>query len=246
MVRDEERRLGWRARIGVITPAVGMAVTADFHRIAPAGVALLLAQVSEPITQDTVDQLTAVAEGVEEAARRLRLPKADVVVWNTSSGSLIRGLGYDQELIRRIEAASGIPATTASTAMVQACHCLEVRRVSLATPYVEAINQLECEFLAGHGVQAVACLGLGLIDVGELIDVPPARIARLAREADHPDADAVLVCNAGWSVLEHLQALERELGKPVVSTNQASLWSAFRRAGIADPVAGHGRLLEMP
>ncbi len=238
-----DRRLGWRARIGVITPAVGMAVTADFHAIAPEGVALVLAGVPHPITEDSVDQLTRVGEGVVDAARRLLLAKVDVILWNTSSGSFIKGPGYDLELSDRIRAATGVPATTASTGMVDAFRRLGVRRVSLATPYVDEINEREKAFLEAHGVSVPRYRGLQILDVGELIDVPAARMRDLAREADHPEAEAVFISNAGWSALGVLEGLEAELGKPVCSTNQVSLWGAFRLAGIEDRVDGFGRLL---
>lgn len=238
-----DRRLGWRARIGVITPAVGMAVTADFHRIAPEGVAMVLAAVPHPITEDSVEQLTRVGEGVVDAARRLLMAKVDVILWNTSSGSFIKGPGYDLELSGRIHAASGVPATTASTAMVQAFKALGVARVSLATPYLDEINAREQRFLEAHGVAVPRFRGLQILDVGELIDVSPARMRDLAREADHPEADAVFISNAGWSALPILEDLEAELGKPVLSTNQASLWGALRLAGIPDRIQGFGRLL---
>lgn len=239
-------RLGWRARIGVITPAVGMAVTADFHRIAPDGVALALAAVAHPISQDSVEQLTRVGEGVVEAARRLVMPKADVILWNTSSGSFIRGFGYDRELIERIEQATGIPATTASTAMVEAFRKLGLKRICLATPYIDEINEREKAFIEAHGFEVPGYRGLQILDVGELIDVPPARMAQLAREADTARADAIFISNAGWSALPVLGTLEAELGKPVLSTNQVSLWGAFQLAGIREPVQGYGKLLQDP
>ncbi len=246
MLTKTTERLGWRARIGVITPAVGMAVTADFHKIAPEGVALILAGVAQPITQDSVEQLTQVGEGVVEAARRMVMPKADVILWNTSSGSFIKGHGYDLELIDRIEQATGIPTTTASTAMIEAFKKLGLKKVCLATPYVDEINEREKTFIEAHGFEVLKFKGLQLLDVGELIDVPPSRMYRLAKEVDVPEADAIFISNAGWSALDILQMLEVELGKPVLSTNQVSLWGAFRLAGIQEPVQGYGTLLHDP
>jgi maleate isomerase len=239
-------RLGWRARIGVITPAVGMAVTADFHKIAPEGAALVLAAVAEPITQDSVEQLARVGDGVVEAARRLLMAKVDVILWNTSSGSFIKGHGYDRELIDRMEQATGTPATTASTAMIEAFQKLGLRKVCLATPYIDEINERERAFIEAHGFEVPSYKGLQLLDVGELIDVPPSRMYRLAREADIAESDALFISNAGWSALDVIQMLEADLGKPVLSTNQVSLWWAFRLAGIREPIQGYGRLLQDP
>lgn len=241
-----DMRLGWRARIGVITPAVGMAVTADFHKIAPEGVALVLASVAQPITQDSVEQLTRVGDGVVEAARRMILPKANVILWNTSSGSFIEGHGYDRMLIARIEQATGIQATTASTAMIEAFKKLHLKKICLATPYVDEINEREKAFIEAHGFGVPRYKGLQLLDVGELIDVTPSRMYRLAKEVDVPEADAIFISNAGWSALGILQQLEDELGKPVLSTNQVSLWGAFSLAGVSKPICGYGTLLRDP
>jgi maleate cis-trans isomerase len=42
------------------------------------------------------------------------------------------------------------------------------------------------------------------------------------------------------SVVERLEA---DLGKPVISTTAAALWSALRRVGFRGRIEGHGRLL---
>ncbi len=40
-----------------------------------------------------------------------------------------------------------------------------------------------------------------------------------------------------------LEAMERDLGKPVVSAAAAMMWNALRVAGEPAPLAGFGRLL---
>jgi maleate isomerase len=39
------------------------------------------------------------------------------------------------------------------------------------------------------------------------------------------------------------EAMEREIGKPVVTSTTATLWHALRLAGVTDPVPGYGALL---
>jgi maleate isomerase len=43
-----------------------------------------------------------------------------------------------------------------------------------------------------------------------------------------------------------IEALEQDLGKPVISSNSAMMWHALRLAGVRQPVTGYGRLLTMP
>jgi maleate isomerase len=235
--------IGWRARIGVISPAVGMAVTHDFHRIAPEGVALLLTQVSEPLTEDTVEQLTRVGDYVDEAAKKLVRPQANVVLWNTTTGSLMKGYGYDRELIKRIEAVTQLPAMTTATAMLQAFATLGVKRISLGTAYVDAVNEREKKFLVDNGIDVVRYKGLQLLDIRDILNVAPHSLYRLGREVNVAEADAVFISCCGMSTADIIEPLERDLGKPVLSSNIVSLWAAMRLAGIRDQIQGFGRLL---
>jgi len=65
----------------------------------------------------------------------------------------------------------------------------------------------------------------------------------LARKADATGADAVLLSGTGLPTVAVLETLERDLGKPVISSNQASLWQALRMAGVREAIPGFGRLL---
>ena len=82
-----------------------------------------------------------------------------------------------------------------------------------------------------------------LSGVTNIYDESEERAYRLARQADVPDADAVLLSGTGLPTIGVLELLERDLGKPVVSSNQALLWRALRMAGVREPVPGFGRLL---
>lgn len=239
-------RVGWRARIGVITPAVGMAVTADFHKIAPEGVALVLTPVAEPLTQNTVEQLMRVGDYVADAANKLVRTKADVILWNCTTGSFMKGYGYDQELLKRIEEATQIPVTTASTAMIVAFKKLGIKKLCLAMPYVDEVNEREKKFLEDNGFEVLRYKGLQILDVTDIIDVPAYTMYQLAKEVDLPEADGVFISCAGLSVLDIIEKLEYDLAKPVLSTNQVSLWGAFQLAKVREPIQGYGRLLREP
>src|ERR1700756_386417 len=47
---------------------------------------------------------------------------------------------------------------------------------------------------------------------------------------------------ANWSTFSVIERLERDLGKPVLTTNQVSLWHALKILGAA-PLSGLGALL---
>jgi maleate cis-trans isomerase len=54
--------------------------------------------------------------------------------------------------------------------------------------------------------------------------VTPETLYRFAKEQDRKEADALFLSCMGLRTLEVLPRLERDLGKPVLSSNQVSLW----------------------
>jgi maleate cis-trans isomerase len=59
-----------------------------------------------------------------------------------------------------------------------------------------------------------------------------------------PEADALLCSCTAWRSVEAIAAIEARTGKPAVSSNQSTIWTALRALGITRPIAGFGRLLE--
>ncbi len=78
------------------------------------------------------------------------------------------------------------------------------------------------------------------LDIG-LLD--PSSAFELGCAVDHKDADAVMLACGNWRTLGIVDRLEATLGKPVVTTNQVTLWAALRLIGHTAPVPGWGRLL---
>ena len=96
------------------------------------------------------------------AAAALAWAEVEVIVFACTSGSFIHGLGWDRELIARIETASGTPATTTSTAVIAALGAVGASAVTLCTPYRDDINDIEAQYFAANGYPVVSASGLGL------------------------------------------------------------------------------------
>jgi maleate cis-trans isomerase len=67
----------------------------------------------------------------------------------------------------------------------------------------------------------------------------------LARSIDGPEVEAVFLTGTGMPTLPILEALEHDLGKPVISSASAMMWNALRLSGVGQPISGYGRLLTM-
>jgi maleate isomerase len=172
--------------------------------------------------------------------------EVDVIVFACTTGSLVHGLGWDRELIARIERASGRPATTTTTAVLEALRAVGATSLAIATPYIDELNRIERAFFTESGFRVVEIAGLGCATDAEIGRLDPEDAVALAERVDTPAADAVFISCTNFHCLPVLDSLERHLGKPVVTSNQAGAWAALRRIGIEDAKAGYGRLLSLP
>ncbi|MFG2134210.1 aspartate/glutamate racemase family protein [Streptomyces sp. NPDC048751] len=166
------------------------------------------------------------AAGVEE----LRLAGAEAVVWACTSGSFVYGWDGAREQVQNLATAAGLPASSTSFAFVHAASELGLRRVAVAATYPEDVAGLFSEFLRAGGVEVTAVRGAGIITAAEVGTWGETEILELARAADTPDAQALLLPDTALHTAAHIPTLEKDLGKPVLTANQVTVWEALRLA----------------
>lgn len=232
---------GWRARVGLILPSLNATMEPDLNRLAPDGVHVHATRLM--LERANPETLAKMADDSTLAAEMLATCDCTVLLYGCTSGSLIGGVGWDRELSGRMQEATGIPTTTTSTAVIEAFEELGVRRVAVATPYIDSVNQTEKEFFEGHGVEVVNIEGLGFTRGFELHGVPDGTAYSFGRKVDRPEADCLFVSCTDFRTLDELQHLETDLGKPVMSSNTASLWAVLRLAGVRGAIDGYGEIL---
>lgn len=235
---------GWRARIGLIVPSVNVVMEPEFVRMLPEGVSLHVSRVLLK-GKATADSYIAMAEETTRAATELASTDPDVIAYGCTSGSIIEG---EDAIVRGIrEVVGDVPVVTTAGAVVEALRALDVRRVAVATPYLKPVNEEERVYLERQGFEVSRILGLELgRDEAERRMIgrqAPGVAYRVAREAYTPDADGVFISCTNFASLPVIEPLEAEIGEPVVTSNQATLWAALRRAGLPDRIEGMGRLL---
>jgi len=193
----------------------------------------------------TIDGLAQAVQQVERAALELASAEVDVILQAGTAIAFFRGFGHDQELSRRIATATGIKATTSLTAVVEALRALGISRPAIVTSYLADIDARLVQVLAQSGFAVAAIRGMGLrrsIDMGKVM---PEETQRLAREvvSSASAADGIFISCGNLRSFEAIEALEKETGLPVVTSNQAGLWQALRLAEIEDRLPNLGRLL---
>ncbi len=235
--------MGQRTRIGVMLPSSNTTVEWDFQRVLPTETSVHAARMW--LTGSDADGLERMNQDMETATEHLASAAVNVIVYACTGGSLVEGPGYDQKIKARIEDLSGIPAVPTSTAVLEALERLGARKLSVATPYPQTMTQKVGEYLQGNGYEVLAIEGRAHGSNLEIGADPDDAIVDFVCQTMDVDCDAVFLSCTNWNSMGVAQRLEDETGKPVVTSNQATIWSTLRTLGFDQPVAGYGRLLQM-
>lgn len=233
--------LGWRARIGLLYPETGL-LDEEYWQFSPEGVAVFIGRTEVP-GKASVGVLEAMAESrqVERMAKGMAQLGLNSLTYACTAAGFIGGVGSDKKLCDRLENLTGIKTTCTITGVVNALHVLGVKRISIATPYIDELDRKLASFMTDSGFEILVQEGLGTYGVA-INFVPISDVYQLAKRVDHPDADAIFIACTGLRSLEIIDALEQDLGKAVVSANQATMWDALRVAGVNPYLTGAGSL----
>lgn len=231
---------GDKGRIGLIRPGITPSTEMDFHKYIPDGFAISTCAL--PYKHITIEGLSEMSEQVKEYAKMYRGFPFDLLVFACTTGSMVGGPGYDKVLISQMEEVSGISSITTSTALMEAFEHMNIRKLSIVTPYSDALNKLEVEFLESAGFETLNIKGLGIEDTTVLPFVRSEEYYKLAMEQDAIGADAIFISCTGIVAMQVIEKLEKEKGLPVITSNQATLWCAMRRIGYNEELPGLGSL----
>ena len=232
-------------RFGLLVPSSNSTQEPEFGEMLPASVSLHVARLSLSRI-DPEATLQIVAE-LEKESRKLADAQVDIVVLAATAPSTRMGKGYDAQLIKRMEDASGKPATTAATAMLDAFAALGVRRIALAAAWSEATNKWVASFLEAHGIEVVSQVAMGVVSNNDVGRLSPDTAFENGRKADRKEADAVFLACGNWWTASIVERLEQAVGKPVLTTNNMTVWHALAKMGAHASVPGFGQLLrDMP
>jgi maleate cis-trans isomerase len=228
-------------RFGLLTPSSNTTQEPEFFAALPADLTLHTGRVAyRDITPEEQDR--CVLE-LESESRKLADAEVDCIVFAATAPTLAKGIGYDRELIRRMQDAAGRPATTAATAFVEALTLLGARKIAIGAPWSKTMDKPMVAFMQASGFTVVHSEVVGFVSGVELGRADPAQAYDLGIRADRPQADAIIMPGGNWRCMSIVERLEQKVGKPVLSNNAVSLWAGLRLLSRHDSIAGYGTLL---
>lgn len=216
--------------VGVIVP-YDFALDRELWRWVPETSSLHVTRTPFVASPVTADQARAISdpEPVRRATRDVLVPEPGVVAFACTSGSFVDGVTGERALVDVMADAGAPNALTTAGALVAAFAALGVHRIALVSPYVDDLTGKLEQFLAAYGVETVSWVGLGLL--GQIWRVSYAEVVRAVREVDRPDADAVFISCTNLATYDVIARLEADLGKPVLTANQVTMWAALGAVG---------------
>ena len=243
--KEEIMELGERGRIGLILPAMNTVAEPEIYSILPNGVTAHTARMFAPVDisdeENFVQMCDVGCDNGEKAAKELATAKVDIYAFAFTAGSFYKGAGWDEEIARRIEKVGGAPCIVTATAATQAIKRMGLQRIGVGTPYAVGNQRLK-GFFDQKGITVTKIEGLILPTAVHVGRQPITKFEELVREVNTPDAEGIFVSCTNFVTLSKIEAMEKEIGKPVITSNQATFWASLRRIGVHDRINNIGRL----
>lgn len=240
---------GWRARIGAILGRPNAVCEPEFNEMVPEGVSVhgarmfghAIARYNDPQVMKDMEGFTA------ECATAMTEFVPNILVF-THNASSMASVDFNNLLTKTMEEKGGCPALTTGTALVDALNAVNAKNIAVTDPFPKPwLTEIVHDFLEDPQV------GFKIVNSSSakgdspqfITNMSPSVAYKFAREADHPDADAVVLTANVWRTLEVIEPLEQDLGKPVITANQATIWAALRMLGIGAVKGRYGSLFDI-
>jgi arylmalonate decarboxylase len=229
--------------LGMIFPPANYPVPPEARLLYPTGIRFLAAGVGlERMTPEGYDQ---VFDRIVPAAQKLAKDGANAISVMGTSLTFYKGAAFNEQLIKTVTQATGLPSTTMSTGIVDGLKAAGGRRIAVATAYNEEVSRRLKVFLEESGFEVLAVKGLG---IERFQDRPPVTQEELLHFSagvyeSAPKADALVISCGALKTIDLIVPLEQRCKVPVVSSTPHALRSSVRLLGLSGQAKGFGSVL---
>jgi maleate isomerase len=199
-------------------------------------------------TRGTEEEFGAAIPGYEAKVAELAAMGADLVRPSGAPPFMLLGYEREQELIASWEQKHRVPMFTSGQNHVRALRALGIRRFAGASYFPEKMNAIFARYFTEAGFEVLAMEGIDA-PFAEVPRIPPETIFEFVKNigARHRNAEGIYMLGSAWKTVTIIDALEKEIGLPLIHATPARTWETQLRLGLRHPIAGYGRLLaEMP
>jgi len=227
--------------MGMIFPPANYPVPPEAKLLYPHGVTFLAEGLA--FNGMTIESYEEAVPRIVPAALKLKQRGATAISIMGTSLTFYKGAAFNQELIDHVHRATGLPATSISSGIVDGLKVAGAKRVAVATAYTDIVNATLERFLKESGFEVVAIKGLNLVRATNAVTQDQLFDFSAGVFAAAPKADTLLVSCGGLKTIDLLVPLEAKCKVPVVSSTPHALMNAVRLVGISPRATGWGSVL---
>lgn len=233
-----------KLKFGLIVPSGNNYTEPDFYSLRQEDIGIYTTRLF--LEKVTPEELERMGEKTEEAAKSLSNVNANIILFGCTTGSLVEGVEWEENLKKRITNITGLPAITTAGSIINALAVIDVQKISVFTPYCEELNEKEELFLKKLGYQVLELEGLNIVDNPTIANVSTEEIyekcIKLFRR--NTGSQALFISCTNLDTFDIIEKIEKEINIPVITSNQTSYWNLLRTIGDNRKIKGIGELLE--
>jgi len=214
--------------VGLMVPINNTTMAREMRAWLPQGSRVITMRIPRGKGMLTQDTLPAYKANALELARRFAEPDVDVVAYGCTAAGFISGPAGDAELAADLHRITGKPVVTIARAMVLALQQANAKHIALVTPYLEPVNEQLKAFLADGGIGVRRFASFYAADVDALGRIESDAVSELARATMRDDCDALFIACAQLPTYDIVDALRRDLERPVLSSIQVTVEQVLR------------------
>ena len=228
-------------RIGLITLASDFRIEKDFNNlIYGRDIDLYSNRIHcyNPLTNETLKKM---ADDIPEITKDI-LPdqKLDCIAYGCTSGTIAAGYSRIFQKINSVKPNTKV--TTPITSTISAIKTLEIKKLSIFTPYTNEINKSVLSFFEKERIEITE---LSYFDIASDLDigkVDPNHLFDVLKKIDLKNSDALFISCTALPVLSIINELEKKMKKVILSSNQTLIWETFKEINYNEKVTGYGEL----
>lgn len=225
--------------VGLIIPSGNRLTEPQFNRYMPPEVGIHVTRLR--MTGKFRKPFSELKRSLVEAAEALSDIKPSMIVFHCTANSMENGLAHEAAIVETIEKASGAPTITTAQAITEAFDRVGIKKLVLVSPYVKETNEHEVKYLGEAGYTVLHERGLAL-ESDAYASVTPEEWQKVVKENIRAEADGYFLSCTNTRMIEAIEDLENDLGKPVINSNQATLWACLKKLRVKSSAPGPGWL----
>lgn len=237
-----KRKIGFLMPLPIIDNAAY-----QFYRLIPEGIMAVMLPIGlHEFTQQDVKRVFA---PLEEHLALLVERGVTIIVQGGVPLPILMGLEFHDNLLSRIEKATGLPATSTIKDVVAATKSLGIKNIALANKWNPDMNKVLSMFFDREGIKTAGITSQIMLP-SEFVKLKSEESLDLAYELgrraflDNPQADGLYIGGGAWLTFPLVAPLEKEFGKPVITNDTATSWNVCHIIDYWKPIQGYGRLMQ--